>query len=105
MVIVGRAVTLTGALSDCDVLVVEGRVDAHISSSRAVEITETGVFRGEGEVEEAIVRGWLDGDLTVSRRLLVRSTGRVTGNIRYRDLQIEHGGRIAGTLLPLDDEA
>ena len=45
--IVGREICLTGEISACDTLVVEGRVEAELSDSRTIEIAETGVFKGE----------------------------------------------------------
>ena len=51
--IVGREICLTGEISACDTLVVEGRVEAALSDSRTIEITETGSFKGEIEINVA----------------------------------------------------
>ena len=55
-----------------------------LNQTRAIEITQTGRFtEGKAEVEEAEISGVYEGDLTVHKRLLIRSTGRVKGTVRY----------------------
>jgi cytoskeletal protein CcmA (bactofilin family) len=94
--IVGREISLSGQISACDTLVVEGTVEASLSNSRTVEIAETGIFRGEIEIDVAEISGQFEGSLTARTRLIIRGKGRVTGTIRYAELEIERGGRIAG---------
>lgn len=94
--VVGRDITLSGEITDCDVLVVEGTVKASACDSRRFEISESGRFEGTVEIEVAEIKGEFEGDLTVRGRLLVRRTGRITGRVRYSELEIERGGEIAG---------
>ena len=96
--IVGREISLNGQITACDRLVVEGKVEASLSDSRFVEITETGMFKGNAEIEEADIRGRFEGKLSVGGRLLIRSTGKVVGEIRYGQIEIELGGQISGTV-------
>jgi cytoskeletal protein CcmA (bactofilin family) len=101
--IVGQGISLTGEIAACDKLMVEGTVKVALTKTRAIEIADTGRFTdGKAEVEEAVIGGVYEGELTVRGRLLIRSSGRVDGTIRYRDLEIERGGRIAGSLHALD---
>ncbi|MEM9442125.1 MAG: polymer-forming cytoskeletal protein, partial [Pseudomonadota bacterium] len=44
-------------------------------------------------------------DLTVRNTLFVRGTGRITGTIRYGQLELERGGQIAGNISVLGNEA
>ena len=46
---VGRDIILSGEITSCDVLVVEGRVEATLSNSHAIEISSTGHFKGKAE--------------------------------------------------------
>ena len=96
--IVGRDISLNGAVADCDNLVVEGRLEADLTDSRRVEIAETGVVQGTADIEEADVSGLFEGSLTVRGRLMIRPTGRVVGAIRYGELAIEGGGLIGGEI-------
>ena len=96
--IVGRDISLNGAVADCDKLVVEGRLKADLTACRLVEIAENGVVQGTAEIEEADISGLFEGSLTVSGRLMIRPTGRVFGAIRYGELAIERGGQIGGEI-------
>ena len=100
--IVGQDISLSGAITACDTLVVQGAVEASLSDSRVIEVTETGIFKGKVEIEIAEISGLFEGELTARDRLIIRGTGRVTGIIRYRQLEIESGGQIAGTIEVLE---
>ena len=94
--IVGREIVLSGTITSCDKLVVEGRVDANLSDSRSIEIAESGFFKGTAEIDSAEIAGRFEGTVTVRQRLFIRATGKVTGKIRYGMIEIEPGGEIAG---------
>jgi cytoskeletal protein CcmA (bactofilin family) len=101
--IVGQGIRLSGEISSCDRLVVEGAVEATLNDTRALEIAESGRFTGGCEVEEADISGVYEGDLTVRRRLFVRGSGKLTGTVRYGELELERGGQIAGNISVLDN--
>ena len=93
---VGPNIKLKGVeITDCDTLVVEGRVEASIDS-RVIQISEKGAFIGSAEFDIAEIRGEFDGDLTVRQKLVVYASGRVTGKVRYGKLVIEEGGQLSG---------
>jgi cytoskeletal protein CcmA (bactofilin family) len=39
-----------------------------------------------------------EGSLVVRGRLLIRATGRVRGDVRFGELEIERGGQLAGSV-------
>ncbi len=98
VLLIGREISLNGQITACDRVVVEGRVEAQLTESRFVEITETGQFKGSAEVEEAEIRGRFEGRLSVRGRLLIRGSGKVSGEIAYGQIEIECGGEISGTV-------
>lgn len=93
--IVGRNIKLKGEIAACDTLVVEGHVEASMDS-RVIQIAESGVFIGEAGIDIAEVSGQFEGKLTARKRLVIRKSGRVSGTIRYGQIEIEAGGRISG---------
>lgn len=96
--IVGPNIKLKGVeITDCDTLVVEGRVEATIDS-RVIQIAERGAFKGSAEIDIAEIHGEFDGDLTVRQKLVIYSTGKVTGKVRYGKVVIEEGGQLAGDI-------
>lgn len=103
--IVGPDIKLKGAeITDCDTLMVEGRVEASMDS-RVIQISERGVFSGKAGVDMAEIRGCFEGELTVRKQLLICATGKVSGKIRYGKLAIEEGGEISGDIAALTEGA
>ena len=96
--IVGPNIKLKGVeITDCDTLLVEGRVEASMDS-RVIQIAEGGVFAGTVGVDRAEIRGRFEGEMTVRDRLVVHATGRVAGKVRYGRLAVEEGGELTGDL-------
>ena len=93
---VGRDICVRGEITACDVLVVEGRVEASIAGSNLLEIAESGLFKGDAEIEQAEIAGRFEGNLVVRDRLFIAATGRLTGSVRYRRLEIALGGELVG---------
>lgn len=99
--IVGPNIKLKGSeITDCEILVVEGRVEASMNS-RDIRIAEGGVFSGKAEIDVAEVRGTFEGELTARKRLVIYATGKVSGVIRYGALMVEEGGTLAGDVATL----
>jgi cytoskeletal protein CcmA (bactofilin family) len=96
--VVGRGIALSGEIRACDMLIVEGQVEATLSDSRAITISSTGVFKGKAQIEEAEISGQFDGELVASKKLMIHSTGKVVGNIRYGQIEIARGGVISGQI-------
>jgi cytoskeletal protein CcmA (bactofilin family) len=96
--IVGREISVSGDIKSCNRLVVEGSVEATLHDCREIEIAETGLFKGNASIEQAEVRGRFEGELVVTKRLLVRVTGHVSGTITYDEIEIERGGKISGVI-------
>ncbi|MDP9899757.1 bactofilin family protein [Variovorax ginsengisoli] len=95
---VGPNIKLKGVeITDCDTLVVEGMVEATMDS-RVIQIAEQGEFKGSADIDIAEIRGVFDGNLTVRDKLVIHSTGKVTGKIRYGKIVIEEGGRLSGEI-------
>jgi cytoskeletal protein CcmA (bactofilin family) len=96
--IVGPNIKLKGVeITDCDTLVVEGNVEATMDS-RVMQIAEGGEFKGTAEVDFAEINGTFNGELTVREKLIIHTTGKVTGKIRYGKLVITEGGQVSGDI-------
>ena len=99
--IVGPDIKLKGVeITDCDTLVVEGRVEASMDS-RVVQIAEHGIFHGTATMDVAEIWGSFHGTLTARKQLVVYASGRVSGTIRYGKIRIEEGGELSGEVSTL----
>jgi cytoskeletal protein CcmA (bactofilin family) len=100
--VVGPDIKLKGVeISDCDTLIVEGRVEATLDS-RVLEITPHGVFQGTIAVDNAEVHGRFEGELTVRKQLVIYGAGKVSGKIRYAKIKVEEGAELSGEISMLD---
>ena len=102
---VGVNIKLKGVeISDCDVLVVEGQVEATVYS-KGLQIAKPGTLKGTAAIDVAEIFGDFSGELTARTRLVVHGTGRVSGTIRYGKLIVAEGGEISGDVRQLDASA
>ena len=97
--VVGPQIVLSGEVKSCIRLVVEGTIKANIRECRDIAIAEGGLFHGSAAVQSAEISGRFEGELTVTGRLLIRAPGLVSGTVRYKEIEIERGGRIAGDVV------
>ena len=99
---VGVNIKLKGVeISNCDVLVIEGQVDATINS-KVMEISKPGTLTGTAVIDIAEIHGEFSGELTARKKLVVHGTGRVTGNVRYGKLVVAEGGTVTGEVRQID---
>ena len=96
--IVGRDIRLSGEITTCETLVVEGHVEATLNESHRIEITESGYFKGKVDIAIAEIKGHFVGELIARERLIIRQSGKVTGQITYTEIEIERGGEISGNI-------
>ena len=99
---IGVNIKLKGVeISDCDVMVIEGHVEATVHS-HVMEIAKPGTLKGTAMIDVAEIHGVFSGELTARTRLVVHATGRVSGTIRYGKLIVAEGGELNGDIKQLD---
>ena len=99
---VGKNVKLKGGVVTCDILSVEGKIEASLPSATEIEISPGGYFKGKAKVTNADISGEFEGDLQVKDVLTIRKGGVVSGTVRYGKIVIESGGKISGDMQSFD---
>ncbi|MCI5060624.1 MAG: polymer-forming cytoskeletal protein [Alphaproteobacteria bacterium] len=102
--VISQGISMAGEIESCEHLVVEGKVEAALKGASQVDITETGEFYGTIEIDEANIAGRFEGDITVRGRLTIQSTGVVVGSITYKELAIEAGAIMDGSVSPIGSQ-
>lgn len=97
MLVVGKGIVVSGEIKSCDRLVVEGQVQADISC-KELRVELGGLFTGIAAVESAEIIGRVVGELKVTGRIVIRSSGNVSARLRYQQIEIELGGQISGDI-------
>jgi len=103
--IVGRGIRLSGEITSCEKLVVEGHVEADLTGAQVLEIAQAGLFNGRALVDYAEISGTFKGELTVRDRLLLRGSGVIEGTLTYAEMEIERGGKVRGKIEELSGTA
>lgn len=98
VLLVGHGMSIKGMIQDVERLVIEGVVESEIVHVKELVIMAGGVFRGDGDVEDAEIAGTFEGGLTVHGVLTVCHTGHLIGKATYCRLKIDDGGRVTGQL-------
>lgn len=95
-------IKVSGEISGCERLVVEGEVNATLVGVSKLEIAAKGKVSGKAEVDGAVINGAFDGTLVVRGHLDIASGATVRGTISYKSVSVANGGRLGGTITPLD---
>jgi cytoskeletal protein CcmA (bactofilin family) len=100
--------SVRGDVTFAGLLQVDGRIVGDVTAEPVadseVHVGTGGCIEGAVTAGRLIVEGTVIGPVTARERLVLRSGGRLAGQIAYRDLQIEHGASIEGSLAALDAE-
>ena len=95
--IVGEGVVLNGTLEVPNKAIVSGAVNGDLKVlSLAVGIT--GKIEGKVVCQVADIAGHMKDDLRVNELLIVRASSSISGNIFYKEIDIERGAKITWQL-------
>jgi len=76
---------------------VDGKFEG-VLKAKSLVVGQTGNVSGQISVETAEVRGVVGDNLTVQSKLVVRSSGSISGAVSYSKIMVEEGGELAGTI-------
>lgn len=100
-VLIGEGVKIAGEIRDCRKLEIHGTVEGDLEAEELI-VHENGLLKGSIKTDRAVVNGAIDGDVSVTNLLDLKSKGSVAGNTQYGEISVETGGRIVGMV---DDRA
>lgn len=87
---------------------VDGRIEGSVFSKPGgkglLVLSEKGCITGKVHAYDAVVNGSISGDIDVEHFLELQANARVTGNLRYRQLQMDCGATVDGKLMRVHDE-
>lgn len=99
--VIGQGITMSGEIEACDHLIVQGTIEASLKGANVLDVAETGSYFGTVEIEEANIAGRFEGDITVKGRLTIESTGTIIGSVTYKELSMEAGATLDGSVSPI----
>lgn len=88
---------------------VDGRVEGNVlgkpGEKSLVVLSQKGCVVGRVRAFDAVINGTISGDLEVEHFLELQSGAKISGNIIYRQLQMECGATIEGKLVRREEAA
>jgi cytoskeletal protein CcmA (bactofilin family) len=94
--LIGFGTEIHGDITCNGDLRIDGALVGNISAKGKIVIGETGKIKGEIACKNADVSGSLDGKITVSELLSLKTTAKVVGDMSTNRLAIEPGSRFTG---------
>lgn len=105
--LIGRHAEFEGNFRLKESIRIDGRVLGHVQSaseqSVSVVIGPTGEVVGDLVAHRVIVAGKVSGNIHALERVELHAGSFVQGDIKYVSMAIEHGARVQGLLLQMDD--
>ena len=95
--VIGSKVQLKGELQGAEAVLVEGTVEGSIRLTAELRIAPGGTVKADVSAHTVVVAGEVIGDCHATERVVLESTGRLTGNIRAPRIVIAEGASFRGT--------
>jgi cytoskeletal protein CcmA (bactofilin family) len=99
---IGEGVKVVGQLVVPGLAVINGTLQGELQADELL-VGPKGSLSGQVRVRTADIHGTTHETLEASEFLCVRGTGRVNGQARYGEIEIEKGGVIRGAIAPAGD--
>ncbi len=90
--IIDRELKIEGSISSNGTLIIKGQVTGTIEGDVVIIAEDGRVNSSATKVSSITIGGNFQGDLTVSKELIVLSTGICSGKVTCKDLIVENGG-------------
>ena len=104
--LIAADVEITGDVAFASGMRVDGRIKGNVigrmgegTTPALLVLSEKGHIEGSVRCGDAVINGSVIGDLDVEHFLELQSNARVTGTIRYRQLQMDVGSMVQGQLV------
>jgi cytoskeletal protein CcmA (bactofilin family) len=95
---IGPTIIIRGRLKVDENLTVKGRIEAELSSSKAIIIENSGIVKADVRVHSAKVSGVLVGNVTAEEKIEIAPDGRVVGDLRAPRIVINDGAAFRGKI-------
>jgi cytoskeletal protein CcmA (bactofilin family) len=110
--LIAEGVEVTGDVAFGSGMRIDGRVNGNVLGRTTTEpngkggallvLSNTGHIEGRVRCGDAVINGTVSGDLDVEHFLELQSNARVSGTIRYRQLQMDVGAVVQGQLVKIE---
>jgi cytoskeletal protein CcmA (bactofilin family) len=105
--LIGRQTSIQGEIQIQESIRIDGHLRGHVCGAAdqavAVVISASGHVEGDITARRVVVAGKVSGHIQAIDRVELHAGCLVQGDIRYGSIAIEHGARVLGLLLQVDE--
>jgi len=94
--ILGDGTEFTGKIKSSGIIRIEGKFEGELESSQDVIIAEKAEVHADIRARNAVIAGDYHGNVDLTGKLEIKSSGKVFGNIKVSGFVIEDGGVFDG---------
>lgn len=96
---IGRSLVIKGEISGSESLYVDGKIEGTINlNDNRVTIGRNGNVTAHISAREVVIMGKVQGNVTCSDRLDIRSEGSLTGDVVTQRISVEDGAILKGSI-------
>ncbi len=96
--IITPATVITGEIQGQADLNLEGQLTGNIEIGGLLFVGKAGSLNGEATVENMVIEGRVEGQITATAKIEIRSSGHVQGNIFCQQIAIAEGAFLDGKI-------
>jgi len=93
---IGPTIIIKGKLKSDEDLIVKGRIEAEISSSKALLVENSGIIKANVRVKSVRLSGVLVGNISAEDRVEIAPDGRMVGDLTAPKIIINDGAAFRG---------
>jgi len=107
--LVGATTTITGNVEFSGGLRIDGTVKGSVRCAEGDQagmlvVSENGHIEGEVRAGHLVVAGRIDGPVCAAQLIELQPKACVTGDVRYRALEMHHGAVVVGMMIHLSED-
>ncbi len=87
---------VTGNIKTNGSLQIDGKVEGDVACGHDVVVGKTGSIKGNTTVNSIVVEGTIEGNITARERIELKSSTRMTGDMKAKRLAVEEGVAFSG---------
>ncbi|MCX6991176.1 MAG: polymer-forming cytoskeletal protein [Chlamydiae bacterium] len=97
-IFIGENVKIEGSLTFETLAKIEGHFTGEIISKGKIIIGPQGIVKADIFLEEAVISGRVEGNITVTKKLILEGSAKITGDITAPSISVGEGVSICGKL-------
>lgn len=94
--VIAKGVKVEGDFASDGDVTIEGEVGGKVSANGVLTVGPEAKIKADVKATEAVIAGEIDGTLTVAKRLELRATALIKGNVTCDTLAVDAGATLNG---------